>query len=108
MSCRCPCNGWRNNSSCSLCSADDISTQLRIRRRDNCSNPTIVIVMQSSFLIFKTLGDGSLYRVDSATTPQGAGERVEALARFWPSIYIICNEITGQQLFIDATGEMKN
>ncbi len=26
--------------------------------------------MQSSFLIFKTLGEGSLSRVDSATTPQ--------------------------------------
>jgi len=54
--------------------------------------------MQSSFLIFKTLGDGTLYRVDSATTPQDA-KRVEAFARFWPSIYIICNEITGEQMF---------
>jgi len=64
--------------------------------------------MQSSLLIFRTLGDGSLYRVDSATTPQDAREHVEAFARFWPSIYIICDEITGEQLFIDATGEMKN
>jgi len=64
--------------------------------------------MQSSFLIFKTLGDGSLSRVDSATTPHDAGERVEAFARFWPSIHIICNELTGEQLFVDATGEMKN
>jgi hypothetical protein len=52
--------------------------------------------MQSSFLILKTLEDGSLYRADSATTPQDARERVEALAGFWPSIYIICNEITGK------------
>jgi hypothetical protein len=67
-----------------------------------------VVVRQWSFLIFKTLGDGSLYTVDSATTPQDARKRVEAFARFWPSIYIIRNEITGGQLFIDATREMKN
>ena len=70
--------------------------------------PSIVVVMQSSFRIFKTLGAGSLYTVDSGTTPQDARQRVEALARFWPSIYIICNGITGEELFIDTTGETKN
>jgi hypothetical protein len=34
--------------------------------------------MQSSFLIFKALEDGNLYRADSATTPQDARECVEA------------------------------
>jgi len=38
--------------------------------------------MKPSFLIFKTLGDGSLYRIDSATTPQDARECVEAFAQF--------------------------
>jgi len=49
------------------------------------------------------LGDGSLDRADSATTPQDARQRVEVLARFWSSIYIICKRIAGEELFIDAT-----
>jgi len=111
MPCRCPCRQRMAEQQRVVFVQRrwlDISRQLRIRWRDNCSNPSIVVVIHSSFLIFETLGDGSLRRVDSTTTSQDARERVETFARFWPSIYIICNEITGEQLFIDATGEMKN
>jgi hypothetical protein len=59
------------------------------------------------FSILKTRGDGSLDRVEGAQTFEAAKERIEELAKFWPSKYVILNEETGERVSIITGGNTK-